>query len=813
MAYKDFGKAQFITTDFHNYTDPKTGPWFGSDNPFVQHNELLSWAGLPVFICDFDLESTEDCTLKFSALGCIDIYINGKHPYFGEMMPGWSNYNVRALYYSEDISDFVVKGKNRILAVVSTGWYTGRISGGYYGDGTPSVLISLEQNGKQIALTNESWKAKVTGPVKTADIWDGEFADGRKDSYEQMSQTGYDISQWKNAEVFNYKGQVTPFIGSKVTKREGLSLKPESIKLYNGIEYNGTMYGKIKLCSENAAMPFTLSQGVKTIVDFGQETVGRLNIKFRAPEGTRVKMRYAEFLNDSGDIARGNDGPEGSVYTINLRSALAKAYYISGSEDISDYSPKFTFFGYRYVEISADSEIEIIDLTAEVIGNDNIETGKIETSSPIVNRLISNVIWGQRSNYLSVPTDCPQRDERLGWTGDAQAFSVTAGYNADVYGFFRKWMQDMRDSQSENGAYADVNPRVRFCSSDDASGWADAGIIIPYNMYWLFGDKQMLTEHFDSMCRYMDGLVEKYGYAGPIPRYGDWLAYDYCSNEYISSAYFIHDCDIMIFVSNELGFKDKADHFTQMKNKATEHFNKEFMADGVLKEKTQSVKILALAFDLVSDEYKAVIAEELAQQIHHNDDRLSCGFLGTYNLCPALSKHGKDKTAYNLLLQHKEPSWLYSVDQGATTVWERWNSYTKDKGFGDVGMNSFNHYAYGAIVEWMYRYMAGIEPAEPGFTKIKLQPRPDLRKTDELPENEENIKWVKASYLSAKGLIESSWSAENGLEYNCTVPEGTSCTLYLPLIGNKYSLNGSEYTSDKSELVIDLEPGKYEIIQ
>lgn len=810
-----FSSAKFITTEFKNYFPFKEVPWGIKKAKLYQHNDLISWNGLPMFAKDFDVDGTADCKLYFTALGCIDFYINGKRLEGAEMKPGWSSYDKRTMYMEQDISDMLKVGKNRILAVAAPGWYTGRIAGGWYGDNSPAAMLSIIRDGKVIAATDESWKCKVGGQIRTADIWDGEYCDLRSDNYAAVSVPEYSLEEWKDADIFNYEGEVTPYIGSKIKVRENLSLKPQSLTVSDGIKYNGSYYGKINVCCANASLPLTLKVGQKLTVDMGQETVGWLKIRVKASEGTEIKMRYAEFLNDSGDIARGNDGPEGSVYTINLRSALGKAYFVAGSDREVEYRPTFTFFGYRYVEISADNDVEFFDITAEIVGNDNIETGRIETSNPLVNRLFSNALWGQRGNYVSVPTDCPQRDERLGWTGDAQAFSVTAAYNANVYGFFRKWMQDMRDSQGEKGGYADVNPRVGCCNSEDACAWGDAGVIIPYNLYKLYGDDTMIKEHFDSMDKYVTGLVEKYGLSGPNPRYGDWLAYDWCDNKFISSAYFVHDIDMMIYMCPIAERNDRIAYYKDLREKAYGYFCDNFMKDGVPVEKTQCNKIIVLAFGLLDSSIEQKVADELAAQIKDNGDRLSCGFLGTYNLCPTLSKFGKDKTAYNLLLQRNEPSWLYSIDQGATTIWERWNSYTKEKGFGDVGMNSFNHYAYGAVVEWMYRYMAGIEAVEPGFGKFSLYPRIDMRTSDELPEGQENIKWVKAEYNSVKGLIRSEWNTENGLVYKCTVPEGTTAVLTLPVISDTVCVNGKAVSTDKKSGIFEmtLEDGDYTFIQ
>ena len=810
-----FEGAKFITTEFENYCNSRNSPWGRKVPRIYQHTDLISWKGLPMFATDFEVSSPENCKLFYTALGCVDIFVNGKRTGTGEMKPGWTSYDKRALYNSYDISDAVKAGKNRILAVVSTGWFVGRIAGEKYGDHTPAVMLKVEKDGQTVVSTDKNWKSSVGGPIRTADIWDGEYRDAGEDDYTVISTVDYDISEWSESDIYDYEGEVTEFIGREVKVRDGLSLKPVKISVSDGIKYNGTIYGKLNYCNENASLPLLMKAGQKITVDFGQETVGWIKLRVKAEKGTEIKIRYAEFLNDTGKLRRGNDGPEGSVYTINLRSALGKAYYVTGSDEEEEYRPTFTFFGYRYAEISADNDAEIIDLTAEVVGNDNIETGKIETSDPLVNKLISNTLWGQRSNYLSVPTDCPQRDERLGWTGDAQAFSTTAAYNADVYGFFRKWMQDMRDSQSESGGYADVNPRVGCCSSEDACAWADAGVIIPYNLYRIYGDDTMIKEHFDSMEKYIAGLVTKYGYSGAIPRYGDWLAYDWCDNKFISSAYFVHDIDLMIAMCPVAGREDRVDFYKDLRVKAHKFFTDNFMKDGKLIEKTQCNKIISLAFDLLEKDYALKVADELEQQIKENGDRLSCGFLGTYNLCPALSKYGKDKTAYNLLLQRNEPSWLYSIDQGATTIWERWNSYTKDKGFGEVGMNSFNHYAYGSIVEWMYRYMAGIETIEPGFSRFALNPRIDMRTQAELPEGQPNIKWVKAEFRSVKGLIRSEWNYENGLTYRCTVPEGTTALLTLPAVSDTIEINGSkaDITAKDGKYETVLEAGDYTIIQ
>ncbi len=807
--------AKPIKTDMKPYADFVNSPWGSEYNKVVyQFSDLRCDDGMPMFASNFEVKDISDVKLSFTALGCIDVFINGKRVGNDEMKPGWTNYNKRALYYEYDVSEYCVLGENRILLVAAPGWYQGRISNGCYGTHMPAVMALVVADG-MILVTDEGWKATCGGQIRSADIWDGEYRDARFDSYETVSMPDYDISCWKNAELCDYfDGEITPFIGPTVKVRDHLSLNVNKIVIYDGVKDNGTKYGEINITAECNDLPVTLKAGQKMVVDFSQEITGWVKLKLKGERSTAMKIRYAEFLNDSGDENRGNDGAKGSVYTVNLRTAKGKCHFILSGNGEEVYRPTFTFFGFRYVEISTDSDVEISEIKAEVVGSNTKEIGSIETSNDLVNKLISNIIWGQRGNYLSIPTDCPQRDERLGWTGDAQAFSVTAAYNADVLGFFKKWLQDVRDSQSDEGGYTDVSPSVSYCDNDNACAWGDAGVIIPYNLYKIYGDKSLIEEHFASMEKYIAQLIEKFGFTGPIPRYGDWLAYDLCKNEYLSSAYLVHDLDLMAFMSDELGRSDSAEHYRSLREKAYEYFEATFMKDGELIGDTQTDYIIAIAFDLIKGDYLKKAGKRLVEKITENGNRLSTGFVGTYNLCPALSKIGEDNLAYTLLMQRNEPSWLYSIDQGATTIWERWNSYTLENGFGDVGMNSFNHYAYGSVQEWMYRYMAGIETDGVAFKKILLQPRIDTRSGDELPAGQERMKWVRASYDSVAGLIESSWCNDEGFVYECTVPEGSSATLILPVFTNEVMINSVRHSFDEFEIkencaVIKLGSGSY----
>ncbi len=808
-----FGKAKFIFTDYQTYFSTASGPWSNIWEFNGQKDTLPYLKGLPVLFKDFDITGVKTAKLYFTALGCCEIFINGQRVGSDELKPGYSSYEKRALYYEYDVTGLIKEGANRILAVLSAGWYSGRISNGLCGNKEPAFLAALNIDGKNAVITDETWQAFTGGQIRFADIWDGEVRDARLADYSELSIPGAKTEDCKNADICDYfDGDVTPFIGPTVKIREGLDLKPVSMALSDGIKYNGSDFGELNIVNVSNSFPVSVKRGQMLTVDFAQESVGWVKLKVKAKPGTRIQMRYAEFLNDSGLLSRGNDGAKGSVYTVNLRTAKAKAVFYTGNGEVSEYRPTFTFFGYRYLELVSDGEFEVLDMTAQVVGSDNNEIGRIETSDELINKLISNVIWGQRSNYLFVPTDCPQRDERLGWTGDTQAFSTTAAYNADVYGFFRKWLQDVRDAQGESGEVTDVVPRSGIFGSFDAAAWADAAVIVPYNLYRIYGKKEMIEEHFDCMDKYVRHLINEYGYRGPEPRYGDWLAYEYCDNAFLSSAFLVHDIDMLMYLAGEIGKNDAVSYYRQEREKAYAYFQENFLADGYPVKDTQTDYVISLAFGLLDEENAKKAVARLKEKIVKNGFRLSTGFVGTYNLCPALSMMGEDNLAYSLLMQRGDPSWLYSVEQGATTIWERWNSYTKEKGFGDVGMNSFNHYAYGSIMEWMYRFMAGIEPEEPGFSRILLQPRVDTRSGDELPEGQSLMKWVKAEYQSTNGKITSAWSTEDGFVYECEIP--TEATLHLPVFGDQLTINGIEHKPGDFErkgdcLVIELAPGKY----
>ncbi|MBR5519420.1 MAG: family 78 glycoside hydrolase catalytic domain, partial [Clostridia bacterium] len=788
--------------------------------------------GIALFQTRFSAQTVREAQISATALGVFDLWCNGKRvgrvsadgtESCDELKPGWSEYKKRVLSYTYDLAPYLRDGENILLATVAPGWYNGRINVGTYGETHIGFLCALtiaDESGERTILSDDSWAAAWGGAVRASDIWDGERYDAREPDFAALSSGDGGLA-WGKAVCETREITVSPHVGPTVTARKHLTRLPQTVTIYNGTEDNGTDYGKIRVVRTlTNATSFALKAGETAVLDLGQNMVGWPRFTVKGAANTDVLVRMGEMLNDSGAKSRGNDGPMGSIYSINYRVAKSKIHYcMSGATNGETYCPHFTFFGFRYLELTATADVEFSDFACLVVGSDTRETGRIETSHKDVNRLISNILWGQRGNYLSVPTDCPQRDERLGWTGDTQAFCGTASYNADVYGFFRKWLQDARDAQGEDGVYPDVIPQLRVITRG-ASAWADAGIIVPYTMWKMYGKTEIVEEHFESMERYM-AWQESRGFAGANATYGDWLAYEETDKKYVSAVYYVQNLTYMAAMADAIGRSDRAEAYRARKEEAIADFRKVWCDEmGMLKPEvqTQTGYLLALKNDLFCPELRKTALEALKAKILANGCKLSTGFVGSCILCEVLAEMGENNLAYSLLLQTEDPSWLYSVHQGATTIWERWNSYTLADGFGPVGMNSFNHYAYGAVEEWMYRHLAGIETTveAPGFAAPILQPKPDTRTVDEIPAGQERITWVKASFDSPHGMITSAWDTRDGFTYECSVP--VAATLYLPILTDAptFTQNGTECrvdayprTSDGKAIVLSLAAGNY----
>lgn len=831
------GNASWITFPAHELIAvDKKNPWENTLGRADQFAPIQDVGGIALFKRVFYTTSLKSARIDATALGVFELYCNGQRVgrkdesnqlVYDEMKPGWTDYRYRALYYSYDLTPYLKDGENIILAAVAPGWYNGRIALGTYGETHIAFLAAirlLDEQGERIMYTDDDWQGAWGSAVRASDIWDGELYDANYPSLSALS-CGQGDMDWENVILETHDIYVTPHVGPTIMVRPEMTRTPISINIYKGTVDNGSDYGKINVTrSFEEEDSFDLKKGETAVIDVGQNMVGYPTFHISGQANTSVQIRVGEMLNDSGLASRGNDNPEGSIYSINYRSAKAKAYYVlSGDASGEYYCPHFSFFGFRYCEITATEDVTIKNFKALVIGSATRETGRMTTSHKDVNQLISNILWGQRGNYLSVPTDCPQRDERLGWTGDTQAFCGTASYNADVAGFFHKWLQDARDSQHENGMYPDVIPHSRVVGFGGAA-WSDAGIIVPYVIWKMYGDTDILLEHYASMERYMHWMATD-NYTCRHAAYGDWLAYEDTDKRFIAEAYYALDAMYMVPMSKAIGQDDRAAHYQKVYEQIAENFRNTYCDEqGNLKEgfRSQTSYLLALRIGLLKPENRPAAVAALKQKIIDNGYKLSTGFVGSCILNEVLAEFGENNLAYSLLLQTENPSWLYSVHQGATTIWERWNSYTLATGFGNVAMNSFNHYAYGAVQEWMYRHMAGIETTEeaPGFAHPILQPKPDTRTQEEIPDGQELITMCHTEFDSPVGLIKSTWDTSSGFIYECTVPVAT--TLYLPILTqeNTYTINGQKQNISDAKLtpcgkamVIELKPGSYTFVQ
>ena len=575
----------------------------------------------------------------------------------------------------------------------------------------------------------------------------------------------------------------------------------------------------------------TVRPGETLVVDFGQNCAAVPDFVFKAKEGTVLTCTVSELLNDgNGAKSRGMDGPEGSPHRLNLRIpdlGMFLTYTFAGTEKPETYRPSHTFFGYRLVSITATDEVEIQSIRSIPVTSiaQDMEIGHITTGNPLVNQLISNALWGQRSNYLSVPTDCPQRNERLGWTADTQVFSETGTFFANTSNFFHKWMRDMRDTQHHTGTFPGVAPLAQYGAEPTSMGrlgWSDAGVIVPWVVWKQFGDNEIVAENWEAMEKMMDYVdAIKYDHAAMAGENGnfqwaDWLSYEpleSCSGtirmvdekgnhvnrpetyvywNYLCASYWAIDAGMMRDMAQATG-RDAA-KYADMEQRAKQHLRETFLnPDGTFKtdilNTMQTPALFALKNGLVEGKAKENMIARLRQNFKDHGDCLQTGFLGTSILMPTLTENGMSDVAYTLLYQRKNPSWLYSIDNGATTIWERWNSYMKDKGMGPRGMNSFNHYAYGCVCEWIWETAAGIQAdvAQPGFRHIIMKPVPDR-----------GLEYLKAEYKSAAGPIKSEWKYE-GKEWiwKFTIPEGATATVTLPGETESKDYSAGTYTLKK----------------
>jgi alpha-L-rhamnosidase len=663
--------------------------------------------------------------------------LNGNRVGDEYFMPGWTDYNKRIYYRTYDVTPLLESGSNTLGAILGDGWFRGNIS--IKGQNQYGKLIRLKaqlqidyvDRASEVIASDPSWKAAF-GPILESDMQAGETYDARKEM-PGWDRSGFDDRSWAAVDV-----------GSD------LSANP-LIQAYPGVP--------VRKAQELPALTLNGPKPEKVVFDLGQNFSGWIRLKVKGVAGEKIVMRFGEMLN-----------ADGTVYTENLRSARVTDTYIckGGGEEV--WEPHFTFHGFRYVEItglSAKPNLETV--TGIVVHSDAPMTSSFECSNPMLNQLHSNVVWGQRSNYLDVPTDCPQRDERLGWTGDTQIYIRSGSYHQDVSAFFTKWNIDLMDTQNRAGTFGNQAPVFHGYGSP---GWADAGVICPWTIYHVYGDVRMIAQHYEQMARFIEYCKSK-GLKGPgNVGYGDWLAIgSKTPKDLISSVYFAHCTRLMVEIADALERGDDAAAYRQLLAAIKANFQKSFVqADGTITGNSQTAYSMAICFDLLTDEQREQAAAHLVKRVEEKDYHLSVGFLGVNLLLPALTEIGRSDLAYRLIQNTSYPSWGYSIEQGATTIWERWNSYTKKDGFGPVKMNSFNHYAYGSCSEWMFRSMLGIDTDGVGFQKIKMK-----------PEFDQSVPWAKGHYDSIHGRIRSDWKWDGAtFQWAITVPPNTTATAYMP---------------------------------
>ena len=693
----------------------------------------------------FDIESpVKRVRIYASAKGLYRLFLDGKQVTTGFFTPGWTDYRKRIQYQTYDVTANLKPGKHAIGLLLGDGWYCGHVGltgGDNYGKkpmGLAQVEIQYENGRTERIVTDGSWQASH-GAIRSNDTLDGETHDARKE-LTGWSKPDFEAKNWKSVDVQPI-GEV-PLVAQHSPLVEKLTeMKPKKITVPAPNTY---------------------------VYDLGQNMVGWARLRVHGPEGTTVKLRFAEILN-----------PDGTIYTANLRGAKVTDYYTLDGRGDEVFEPKFTFHGFRYVEVTGYPGVPGKgDITGIVVGSNNPQTGTFSCSNALVNQLQSNIFWGQRGNYFEAPTDCPQRDERLGWMGDAQIFARTAAFNNDIAAFMTKWTQDVVDAQSPAGGFSDVSPRIGD-PNDGAPAWGDAGVIVPWTMYLCYADKPLLAERYPSMQKwieYIDSVNPNHIWVKRSNNnFGDWLnVQDDTPREVLATAYFSISTDILAKTARVLGKSEDAAKYEALRDSIRAAFNEKFVDQaGIIKGDTQTAYVLALKFDLLPVEKRNFAAQRLVNHIVvDRKGHLSTGFLGVGHLNRTLTNIGRSDVAYQLLLNDTYPSWGYSIRQGATTIWERWDGWTTDKGFQNPGMNSFNHYSLGSVGEWMYETVAGIglDPEKPGYEHILIHPVPGG-----------DLKWAKASLNSLHGQISSDWKIDSSrFVLETTIPANTSATVWVP---------------------------------
>ena len=730
--------------------------WSAGDSFFETGFLGTEWSGkwlsassgpLSRLLRDFKLEKTvAKARLYATALGVYEIYVNGNRVGEDCLKPGWTDYFERVQYQAYDVTELLQKGDNTLASTVTGGWFSCK------GYGNSAALlaelhITYADGSTEKIVTGKDWKrfyVHIQNPIRFSHLYNGE-------AFEAWEET-----DWKQPGGYRTYAVAAP----ETDIASHAILKTIKVVWQSGAD--------IRRMIRMEPVKIKKRPNATWIVDFGQNFTGweRIHLK-NTMQGTTIVIKHGEMLN-----------PDGSLYVENLRNAWQRTIYTTGTHDEEIYEPQFTYYGFRYLEISGwQGDLTKDQICAFAVYSNLEQTGSFQCSEPMLNKLYENIVWGQRSNFLDVPTDCPQRDERHGWTGDTQVFANMATYNMECGDFYTKWIEDLNLGRSSNGSYPHVAPKMAIEPHlKGATGWADAGIVCPHIMQTKYADNRIVRKYFANMVRWLDWQIENAGGSFLVNNalFGDWLNIDaMIDNQYLSTAYLGGMTKLLAQMAVKIGENSEAQRLEEMHRSVKKAFGEAYFSpDGELQEKTQTAAVLAIHFGLCPDEtaHRRTI-EYLKQDIVTNRNlHLSTGFLGTPLLLRTLTEAGELDLAYDLLLQTTYPGWLYPVTQGATTMWERWTSWTEENGFGDPEMNSFNHYAYGAVGDWFFETICGIQPMEDGFKAFRLAPLPGKRLTH-----------AEAVYHSAYGEIRSAWKNDDGtFTWDFTVPVNTTAAVQLP---------------------------------
>ncbi len=744
----------------------------------------------PLLARDFVLDGeVTRARLYCTGLGLYEAELNGSKAGDEYLTPDCNNYNHFIQVQTYDVTDLLHAGKNRLGFWLGKGWYAGRFGfldrkRGIFGDELKllaELVIELADGRTVTVVSDDSWRCH-TSPITESGIYDGEWYDARLET-DGWSTPDAAMDGWAAA---------VPAAAPDAPLTDRWSLPIKIMQRWPHAELLHTPAGE-------------------WVVDFQQEMTGWVEFDCDLPAGAVVQLQFGELLQ------------HGNFYNDNLRTAKEQYTYISSGRP-AHVRPHFTFYGFRYMKVTGIEPVDLSCFHACVLYSDMESTGSIETSNPKVNRLIANVQWGQRGNFVDVPTDCPQRDERLGWTGDAEVFSGTANFNMDTAAFYSKYLHDMLlDQLDHNGGVPHVVPDILSILEPRAvqygsCAWGDAGTIIPWNNYLYFGSRTQLQREYENMKRWTDYIKSRDDEVCGSRRlwlcdfhFADWLAMDNpvagsclggTDAYYVASGYYYWSAHLTAKAAAALGKTEEAVAYAQLAEQVLAAIREEFFTPtGRLAIPTQTALAMSLYMGLAPQSFRARQAADLAHRLDDRKGYLDTGFVGTYQLCSALSENGLVEKMYTLLLNEELPSWLYEVNMGATTIWERWNSVLPDGLVSDTGMNSMNHYAYGAVMEWMYRYMCGLNPVEeaPGFKKARIRPMPDSR-----------FDHVRAVYRSAAGRYVSGWKqVEGGVEYEVEVPFDAEADFILPAGSGEVLVNGVRSASLTLQRHTTLYAGRY----